>query len=68
MRIARASSSVLHEGVSPAEVRDERICTVLTKRALVRNDPVWWQGCHALIFVLVLVNACLLYTSDAADE
>jgi len=33
------------------------ICTALTKRALVRNVPVWWQSRDALIFVLVLVNA-----------
>jgi len=33
-----------------------RICIALTKRALVRNVPVWWQGCHALIFVFECQN------------
>jgi len=41
----------------PLQLEILRICTALTKRTLVRNVHVWWQGCHALTFVLVLLNA-----------
>ena len=32
------------------------ICIVQTKHALVKDIPVLWQGCHALIVAYVLVS------------